>query len=121
MMAPHPSTWLQPRAEGLFCIPGGFYIDPLRAVDRAVITHGHADHARPGHAQVLASAETLAIMTIRMGPGRAGLTQQAAAMGETIRINDVSLRLVPAGHVLGSCQIVLDYQGSRAISAPASG
>lgn len=114
-MAPHPSTWLQPRPEGLFCLPGGFFIDPTRAVERAVITHGHADHARPGHAHVLASAETLAIMRVRMPEGKAGTQQQSAAPGETIRVNDVTIRLVPAGHVLGSCQIVLEYRGSRAV------
>ncbi|HQT88437.1 MAG TPA: ligase-associated DNA damage response exonuclease [Acidiphilium sp.] len=114
-MAPHPSTWLQPRPEGLFCLPGGFFIDPTRAVDRALITHGHADHARPGHAHVLASAETLAIMQVRMAEGKAGTIQQAAIPGERIRVNDVDIRFVPAGHVLGSCQIVLDYQGSRVV------
>ncbi|HUZ63129.1 MAG TPA: DNA ligase-associated DEXH box helicase, partial [Acetobacteraceae bacterium] len=55
---PHPDTWLRVLPAGLFCEPGGFFIDPLRAVDRAVITHAHADHARPGHGHVLASAET---------------------------------------------------------------
>ena len=53
----HPETWLKSLPQGLFCAPGGFFIDPTRAVDRAVITHGHADHARPGHRAVLASAE----------------------------------------------------------------
>jgi putative mRNA 3-end processing factor len=64
---------------------------------------------------VLASAETLAIMRARMGNERAGTTQQALAPGETIRLGDVDVSLVPAGHVLGSCQIVMDYQGSRAV------
>ncbi|MDD2860308.1 MAG: ligase-associated DNA damage response exonuclease [Acidiphilium sp.] len=114
-MAPHPETWLQPRPEGLFCIPGGFHIDATRAVDRAIITHGHADHARPGHHHVLASVETLAIMRARMGEGRAGITRQALAIGEILRIGDVDVSLVPAGHVLGSCQVVMDYQGSRAV------
>lgn len=114
-MPPHPETWLQPRPEGLFCLPGGFHIDATRAVDRAIITHGHADHARPGHVNVLASVETLAIMRARMGEGRAGITQQALAIGEVLRIGDVDVRLVPAGHVLGSCQVVMTYQGSRAV------
>ena len=46
---PHVSTWLKTLPQGLYCEPGGFYIDPLRPVDRAVITHAHSDHARPGH------------------------------------------------------------------------
>ncbi len=54
---PHPETWLKPLPSGLFCEPGGFFIDPVRPVDRAVITHGHSDHARPGHNAVLATAE----------------------------------------------------------------
>ena len=114
-MAPHPETWLQPRPEGLYCIPGQFFIDPVRAVNRAVITHGHSDHARPGHAHVLASAETLAIMRARLGEDRAGATQQAAPIGEVLRIGDVAVSLVPAGHVLGSCQVVMDHRGSRAV------
>jgi Cft2 family RNA processing exonuclease len=61
---------------GLYCPAGDFYIDPMRPVDRAVITHGHADHARPGHAHVLATAETLAIMAARQG-GSAGHATQA--------------------------------------------
>jgi Cft2 family RNA processing exonuclease len=68
--------------QGLFCEPGGFFIDPLRAVDRAVITHAHSDHARPGHRHVLATRETLALMRARMGAERAGETQQALGWGE---------------------------------------
>lgn len=114
-MPPHPETWLRVTPQGLCCIPGGFHIDPLLPVERALVTHAHADHARPGHDKVLASAGTLAIMRARMGEGRAGIATQALAPGETIRLNDVEVSLVPAGHVLGSCQIVMDYQGSRAV------
>lgn len=113
--APHPETWLKVTPAGLFCEPGGFFIDPLRAVDRAVISHGHSDHARPGHAAVLATPETLAIMTARLGEGRAGATQQALRYGEVITINGVKLWLRPAGHVLGSAQIALEWQGSRVV------
>ncbi len=112
---PHPDTWLQVRPDGLYCEPGGFYIDPVRPVDRAVITHAHADHARPGHGHVLATAETLTIMRLRMGEARAGGRQQALGYGETLRLDAVRVRLVPAGHVLGSAQVVMDYQGSRAV------
>src|SRR3954447_25621629 len=57
-MPPHPESWLRVTSQGLFCEPGGFFIDPVRPVGRAVITHGHADHARPGHDAVLATPET---------------------------------------------------------------
>ena len=55
--------------EGLFCVPGGFYVDPLRPVARAIVTHAHSDHARPGHDAVLASPATLALMRARLGEG----------------------------------------------------
>ena len=112
---PHPTTWLKVTPSGLFCEPGGFFIDPTRAVDRAVITHGHSDHARPGHAHVLATRETLAIMTARMGEGRAGATQQAMPFGEPLTIGGVRLWLRPAGHVLGSAQVCMEWRGSRAV------
>ena len=114
-MPPHPETWLRVTPDGLFCEPGGFFVDPVRPVERAVITHGHSDHARPGHAHVLATAETLAIMRARMGEDRAGATQQALPYGETLTINGVKLWLRPAGHVLGSAQVCLEWQGSRAV------
>jgi len=100
--------------EGLYVEPGGFYVDPLRAVERAVITHGHSDHARPGHRHVLATPGTLAIMRQRLGEG-AGGSQQPLEYGEAIRIGDVTVRLAPAGHVLGSAQVVLEYAGSRVV------
>ncbi|MBR0665788.1 ligase-associated DNA damage response exonuclease [Roseomonas hellenica] len=112
---PHPATWLRVTEAGLYCDPGDFHIDPTRAVPRAVITHGHSDHARPDHGAVLATAETLAIMRARMGDDRAGAAQQAMAPGEGVMRNGVGIRLVPAGHVLGSAQVVLDWQGSRAV------
>ncbi|MCU0889256.1 MAG: ligase-associated DNA damage response exonuclease [Rubritepida sp.] len=114
-MPPHPETWLRVTEAGLFCEPGGFFVDPPRGVERAVITHGHSDHARPGHAHVLATAETLAIMRERMGEERAGVHQQALAYGEPLTINGVRLWLRPAGHVLGSAQVCLEWRGSRAV------
>ncbi|PWS37372.1 ligase-associated DNA damage response exonuclease [Falsiroseomonas bella] len=101
--------------QGLYCEPGDFFVDPPRAVPRAVITHGHSDHARPDHGAVLATPETLAIMRARLGEDRAGRVQQALAPGEAITRNGVGIRLVPAGHVLGSAQVVLDWQGSRIV------
>jgi putative mRNA 3-end processing factor len=114
-MPPHPETWLRVTEAGLWCEPGGFFVDPLRAVERAVITHAHSDHARPGHAHVLATAETLALMRERLGEERAGGTQQALRYGEALTVNGVRLWLRPAGHVLGSAQLCLEWRGARAV------
>ncbi|MCX7931847.1 MAG: ligase-associated DNA damage response exonuclease [Rhodovarius sp.] len=111
---PHPETWLHVTPAGLYCEPGGFFIDPARAVERAVITHGHSDHARPGHRHVLATAETLAIMRARLGEGRAG-SGQALRYGEPLAVNGVRVMLRPAGHVLGSAQVVLEWRGARVV------
>ena len=109
-----PENWIQPRPQGLYVIPGDFYIDPTRVVDTAVITHGHGDHARPGHGRVVATAETLAIMHVRLG--RAGKNaNHPLAFGERLTIGDVTVWLVPAGHVLGSAQVVLEYRGARVV------
>src|SRR5205823_14537013 len=109
-----PQDILLPVAAGLCCKPGGFHIAPMRPVERAVITHGHSDHARPGHARVLATPETIAIMRQRYGES-AGGSLQAAGYGETVSVGDVSLSLAPAGHILGSAQAVIDYRGSRVV------
>ncbi|WP_406721040.1 ligase-associated DNA damage response exonuclease [Thioclava litoralis] len=97
---------------GIYCAAGDFYIDPHRPVPRAVITHGHADHARAGHGAVLATGETLDIMRIRYGETFAGATQK---LTDPIRLGGVDLRLVPAGHVLGSAQVVIEKGGRREV------
>jgi putative mRNA 3-end processing factor len=101
---------------GLCCRPGGFYIDPLRPVDKALITHAHSDHARPGHGAVLATRETLDLMRLRYGNDFAGSTQ-ALGYGETIHMGGVAVTLRPAGHILGSAQIVMETQGLRIVAA----
>jgi putative mRNA 3-end processing factor len=111
-----PEDLLIPRREGLYCPPGDFFIDPVRGVDRALITHGHADHARAGHGHVLATAETLDIMAIRYGADHAGATQPAG-LGEVIRIGDVTVTFHPAGHVLGSAQIAVEMNGMRIVAS----
>jgi putative mRNA 3-end processing factor len=105
--------WLRVTPDGLYCEPGGFHIDPARPVERAVITHGHADHARPGHRAVLATPGTVAIMQARYGEAAGSL--QPLGYGERLRLGEVELRLVPAGHVLGSAQIVLEHAGRRVV------
>ena len=111
-----PQDLLCPRPEGLYCAPGDFYIDPVRPVARAVITHGHADHARAGHGAVLATAETLDIMGERYGMEFAGSTQ-AGAYGEAVARDDVEVTLVPAGHVLGSAQAVVRWKGLTIVAS----
>jgi putative mRNA 3-end processing factor len=110
----HPSRWVRTLPEGLFIEPGGFFVDPARPVERAVISHGHADHARPGHAHVLATPGTLAIMRARFGE-RAGGALQPLPYGERLVLGDVAVTLRPAGHVLGSAQVVLEHAGARLV------
>jgi len=109
-----PETWIKATPAGLYCEPGDFHIDPLVPVPRALITHGHGDHARPGNERVLATPGTIAIMRLRYAE-LAGGSLQPLDYGETITSGDVTVRLVPAGHVLGSAQVVLDYHGTRAV------
>ncbi len=110
MALTHPRDWILTRPEGVYCVPGDFYIDPARPVARALITHGHADHARAGHGNVLATTETLAIMACRYGADFAASTQ-AVAYGESLNHNGIDITIAPAGHILGSAQYRLSYQG----------
>lgn len=96
------------RPEGLYCPPGDFYIDPWRPVERAVITHGHGDHARTGNAHYLCAAPGEGILRARLGQD---IDLQTLAYGETLNHHGVTLSLHPAGHVLGSAQVRLEYQG----------
>ncbi len=109
-----PAHILHPRPEGLYCPLGDLYVDPTRPVARALITHGHSDHARAGHGAVMATPETLAIMAARYGPEFAGSTQPLK-YGATIDLNGARFRLAPAGHVLGSAQAVVEANGLRIV------
>ncbi len=95
------------RPEGLYCPAGDFHIDPWRPVPRAVITHAHADHARPGHGHYLASASGEGVLRARLGD----ISLQALAYGERVVHNGVAISLHPAGHVLGSAQVRLAHGG----------
>jgi putative mRNA 3-end processing factor len=96
------------RPEGLYCPPGDFWIDPWRAVPRAVITHAHSDHARGGHGACLAQHDSAALLRTRLGDA---LPLQTLAYGERLRLGDVNLSLHPAGHVLGSAQVRIEHRG----------
>ncbi|KQV35227.1 MULTISPECIES: ligase-associated DNA damage response exonuclease [unclassified Rhizobium] len=109
-----PEALLYSTPRGLYCERGDFYIDPVQPVERALITHGHADHARSGHAKVLATRETLDIMAIRYGETFCG-EAQSIALGERLSINGVTVSFYPAGHVLGSAQIRVEAEGTRIV------
>lgn len=113
-MAMPAEKLLHPTPRGLYCPVGDFYVDPVRAVERAVVTHGHADHARAGHGAVLATPETLAIMAVRYGENFTD-ARQPARYGEALTINNVRVKMVPAGHVLGSAQVVIEHEGTRIV------
>jgi putative mRNA 3-end processing factor len=110
---PKPESWVRVTPQGLYFEPGRFFIDPVRPVERAVVTHGHSDHARPGNAHVLATPGTLAIMRARYGDGVGAA--QALEYDAPIEIDGVRLWLTPAGHVLGSAQAVVEWRGCRVV------
>jgi len=95
------------RPEGLFCPAGGFYIDPWRPVERAVLTHAHSDHARLGHAHYLAAAPAANVLRTRLGE----ISLQLLDYGEPLDVDGVRISLHPAGHVLGSAQVRLEHAG----------
>jgi putative mRNA 3-end processing factor len=104
-------SWIEPFPEGIYVRPADAWIDPSQPKPRALVTHGHADHARGGHGSVWATPETLAIMDCRYGEQSAN----PVAYGEIVRLGEVDVSFVPAGHVLGSAQIVLDHRGERVV------
>ena len=111
-----PDQILKSTAAGLCSPIGGFYIDPVRPVERALITHGHSDHARAGHGAVLATQETLDMMRLRYGENFAALTQ-AVAYGEKLKVGKTEVSFHPAGHVLGSAQICVAANGTRVVAS----
>jgi len=111
-----PEDILVPTPSGVCCKRGGFHIDPTRPVEKALITHGHSDHARAGHGAVLATQETLDIMRLRYGDNFAGATQ-AIHYGETITLDGARVTFAPAGHVLGSTQILVECGSLRIVAS----
>ncbi len=110
----HPRDWMEVRAEGLYCKAGGFFVDPVRPVPEAVITHGHSDHARAGHAKVFATPDTLAIMACRYGEE---FTRKRVELpyGQAIHLGEVRVTLHPAGHILGAAQVSIEHGGARLV------
>jgi len=94
-------------SKGMYCGPGDFYIDPWRPVERALITHGHADHSRFGHKYYLSQQDTIPIMRARLGFN----LYEGVGYGEIRMINGVKVSFHPAGHIIGSAQIRVEYKG----------
>jgi putative mRNA 3-end processing factor len=92
-------------SSGLWCAAGRFHIDPWEAVERALITHAHGDHARPGNQAYLCAAPGEALLRRRFG---ADAAIESVAYGHSVTIGDVRVSFHPAGHVLGSAQIRLE-------------
>ena len=99
---------LQQTVCGIYCERGDFYIDPVYQVERAIITHAHGDHARPGMGAYLTSSEGIGVLRSRL-PTAARIS--GIPFGETRLFNDVSVSLHPAGHILGSAQVRVEHRG----------
>lgn len=106
------ADFLVQRPEGYYCRYGDFFIDPLQPVNRAVVSHAHADHARPGHQRIHCTAPTAAFMQHRY---KRQLVQsfQVHSYHRPFSFNEVQVYFIPAGHMLGSAQVVMEYQGVR--------
>src|SRR4029079_13777125 len=104
-------SWIESHPEGIYVRPADAWIDPSQPKAKALVTHGHSDHARGGHGSGLATKATVAIMDVRCGRQNG----QIASYDETIRVGEVDVRFVPAGHVLGSAQLVLEQKGERVV------
>lgn len=114
----HPAeNWMEVRPEGLYCRPADAFIDPIRPVKRAIITHGHGDHARSGHGEVIATPETIEIMKMRnYADDRTAQTKLAYGTRMTLG-QDTTLWFASAGHILGSAQAVLEHGGTCLVAA----
>ena len=99
---------IEPTASGLYCAAGDFYLDPWAPVDRAVITHAHGDHLRPGSRAYLATEHSRLLILQRLGPDA---PVAALAYGQAVDINGVRVSLHPAGHILGSAQVRVEHRG----------
>jgi len=110
----HPENWIKTDENGLYCKALNAYIDPMQPVEHAIVTHAHADHARAGHTHVYATAETHAIMRVRYGEDHA-VHMHTLAYKQTLDLHEGKLTLYPAGHILGSAQVLIEYEGQRLV------
>lgn len=110
----HPDQWIKTDQKGLYCKALNAYIDPMQPVENAIITHGHADHARAGHTHVYATPQTLAIMRVRYGEDHAQFTHPLDYQSP-MRLHEGTLTFYPAGHILGSAQVLIEYKGQRLV------
>ena len=94
--------------KGIYCPQGKFFLDPWYPVDYAIISHGHADHARWGMKRYLCTNDSKAILQHRLG---ADIMIESIPYGKEITVNEVKVSFHPAGHVIGSAQIRLEYKG----------
>ena len=109
-----PADLLTLTDSGLYCPAGGFHVDAQFPVERCIVTHGHADHCRPGHRAMLGTPETVRIAKTRYGED-AFATTEDLPYGEVRRVGDVEVSLHPAGHVLGSAQVLIEKDGARVV------
>lgn len=100
--------------RGIYCEVGGFYIDPWKPVERAVVTHAHSDHARWGMGRYLCAADGLGVMRRRLGDEA---RIDSVGYGESLDLNGVKVSLHPAGHILGSAQVRVEYHGQVAVAS----
>lgn len=100
--------------SGLYCEEGDFFIDPWRPVERALITHAHSDHARQGSASYLSTTDSEHLLRLRLG---SDIKLECLDYGETKSINEVKVSFHPAGHVLGSAQIRVEYRGQMVVAS----
>ena len=93
--------------KGIYCAQAGVYIDPWKPVDKALITHGHADHSRWGHKHYLCTRQAAPVIQHRLGK----IDVTPVDFGETLTIQGVKISFHPAGHIIGSAQVRLEYKG----------
>jgi putative mRNA 3-end processing factor len=110
---PADFAWIRAEPHGIHVAPADCWIDPSQPVSRALVTHGHGDHARGGHGETIATPATLAIMELRYQTREGAVPVES---GETVRLpGGVEATFIPAGHVLGSAQVLLEHAGERVI------
>lgn len=110
----HPREWMEVRPEGLYCKAGDFFVDPVRPVARAIITHGHSDHARSGHTKVIATPDTLAIMACRYGEAFSEHRVELPYR-QRMHVGETSVTLYPSGHIFGAAQVLIEHGNARLV------